>query len=109
MKTLLSSSAAGKASHDDFRPVAASPNVLDLTMVTCFNTSGSNGTTVSPAEAPFRGYTMVILAILMATLVVVVVVGNALVILAFVVDKSLRNQCNYFFLNLAISDFLVGM
>uniref|UniRef100_A0A671RJI1 Muscarinic acetylcholine receptor n=1 Tax=Sinocyclocheilus anshuiensis TaxID=1608454 RepID=A0A671RJI1_9TELE len=53
-------------------------------------------------------YTMVILAILMITLVVVVVVGNALVILAFVVDKSLRNQCNYFFLNLAISDFLVG-
>uniref|UniRef100_A0A672SPD1 Histamine H3 receptor-like n=1 Tax=Sinocyclocheilus grahami TaxID=75366 RepID=A0A672SPD1_SINGR len=58
--------------------------------------------------APFPEYTMVILAILMITLVVVVVVGNALVILAFVVDKSLRNQCNYFFLNLAISDFLVG-
>ncbi|KAL6469447.1 hypothetical protein MHYP_G00229710 [Metynnis hypsauchen] len=44
----------------------------------------------------------------MVTLVVVVVAGNALVILAFVVDKSLRNQSNYFFLNLAISDFLVG-
>ncbi|XP_039540317.1 histamine H3 receptor isoform X2 [Pimephales promelas] len=51
---------------------------------------------------------MVILAILMTILVVVVVGGNALVILAFIVDKSLRNQCNYFFLNLAISDFLVG-
>uniref|UniRef100_A0A8C8HI55 Histamine H3 receptor n=1 Tax=Oncorhynchus tshawytscha TaxID=74940 RepID=A0A8C8HI55_ONCTS len=38
----------------------------------------------------------------------VVVAGNALVILAFIVDKSLRNQSNYFFLNLAISDFLVG-
>uniref|UniRef100_A0A673FUG4 G-protein coupled receptors family 1 profile domain-containing protein n=1 Tax=Sinocyclocheilus rhinocerous TaxID=307959 RepID=A0A673FUG4_9TELE len=68
----------------------------------------SNSTTVSSDGAPFPGYTMVILAILMITLVVVVVVGNALVILAFVVDKSLRNQCNYFFLNLAISDFLVG-
>uniref|UniRef100_A0A671MWB9 Histamine H3 receptor-like n=1 Tax=Sinocyclocheilus anshuiensis TaxID=1608454 RepID=A0A671MWB9_9TELE len=68
----------------------------------------SNSTTVSSYGAPFPGYTMVILAILMITLVVVVVVGNALVILAFVVDKSLRNQCNYFFLNLAISDFLVG-
>uniref|UniRef100_A0A3Q3AP85 Histamine H3 receptor-like n=1 Tax=Kryptolebias marmoratus TaxID=37003 RepID=A0A3Q3AP85_KRYMA len=33
--------------------------------------------------------------------------GNALVILAFKVDKSLRRQCNYYFLNLAISDFLV--
>uniref|UniRef100_A0A672LV65 Histamine H3 receptor-like n=1 Tax=Sinocyclocheilus grahami TaxID=75366 RepID=A0A672LV65_SINGR len=77
-------------------------------MVNCFNSSSSNSTTVSSDGAPFPGYTMVILAILMITLVVVVVVGNALVILAFVVDKSLRNQCNYFFLNLAISDFLVG-
>uniref|UniRef100_A0A673CRY3 Histamine H3 receptor-like n=1 Tax=Sphaeramia orbicularis TaxID=375764 RepID=A0A673CRY3_9TELE len=36
------------------------------------------------------------------------ILGNALVILAFKVDKSLRRQCNYYFLNLAISDFLVG-
>ncbi|KAM9848346.1 histamine H3 receptor isoform 2-T2 [Aulostomus maculatus] len=28
--------------------------------------------------------------------------------MAFIVDKTLRNQSNYFFLNLAISDFLVG-
>ncbi|KAF7668465.1 hypothetical protein LDENG_00007980 [Lucifuga dentata] len=44
----------------------------------------------------------------MVTMVVVIVLGNALVILAFKVDKSLRRQCNYYFLNLAISDFLVG-
>lgn len=103
MKTHSSS-----GSHDVFRPVAGSPDALDLTMVTCFNSSGSNST-VSSDVAPFPGITMVILAILMTILVVVVVGGNALVILAFIVDKSLRNQCNYFFLNLAISDFLVGM
>lgn len=49
-----------------------------------------------------------ILMVMMVTLVVVIVLGNALVILAFKVDKSLRKQCNYYFLNLAISDFLVG-
>ncbi|XP_077082000.1 histamine H3 receptor [Siphateles boraxobius] len=76
-------------------------------MVSCFNSSSSNSTESSDV-APFPGITMVVLAILMTVLVVVVVVGNALVILAFIVDKSLRNQCNYFFLNLAISDFLVG-
>ncbi|XP_072527492.1 histamine H3 receptor, partial [Salminus brasiliensis] len=32
----------------------------------------------------------------------------SLVILAFVVEKSLRTQGNFFFLNLAIADFLVG-
>ncbi|XP_061094907.1 histamine H3 receptor [Conger conger] len=63
---------------------------------------------ISGTGAAFPGFVMVILAVLMVTLVVVVVVGNALVILAFIVDKSLRNQSNYFFLNLAISDFLVG-
>uniref|UniRef100_A0A8C8S3I2 Histamine H3 receptor n=1 Tax=Pelusios castaneus TaxID=367368 RepID=A0A8C8S3I2_9SAUR len=34
--------------------------------------------------------------------------GNGLVILAFLVNKNLRHRSNYFFLNLAISDFLVG-
>uniref|UniRef100_A0A674I5E8 Histamine H3 receptor n=1 Tax=Terrapene triunguis TaxID=2587831 RepID=A0A674I5E8_9SAUR len=48
------------------------------------------------------------LAVLMAVLIVATVVGNALVLLAFVVDSSLRTQNNYFLLNLAISDFLVG-
>ncbi|XP_034979118.1 histamine H3 receptor [Zootoca vivipara] len=50
----------------------------------------------------------VVLAVLMALLIVATVVGNALVMLAFVVDSSLRTQNNYFLLNLAISDFLVG-
>uniref|UniRef100_A0A3Q3VZ25 Histamine H3 receptor n=1 Tax=Mola mola TaxID=94237 RepID=A0A3Q3VZ25_MOLML len=54
------------------------------------------------------GHLVLLLSVLMVTLVVVVVAGNALVIMAFVVDKTLRNQSNYFFLNLAISDFLVG-
>uniref|UniRef100_A0AAX7SJ75 G-protein coupled receptors family 1 profile domain-containing protein n=1 Tax=Astatotilapia calliptera TaxID=8154 RepID=A0AAX7SJ75_ASTCA len=56
----------------------------------------------------FSGPMIVILMVMMVTLVVVIVLGNALVILAFKVDKSLRRQCNYYFLNLAISDFLVG-
>ncbi|CAL8306870.1 unnamed protein product [Lota lota] len=54
------------------------------------------------------GYLVVILSVLMVTLVIVIVAGNALVIMAFIVDKTLRTQSNYFFLNLAISDFLVG-
>ncbi|KAM6920825.1 histamine H3 receptor-like [Lycodopsis pacificus] len=54
------------------------------------------------------GPVFAILMVMMVTLVVVIVLGNALVILAFKVDKSLRTQCNYYFLNLAISDFLVG-
>ncbi|XP_031229649.1 histamine H3 receptor isoform X3 [Mastomys coucha] len=49
-----------------------------------------------------------VLAALMALLIVATVLGNALVMLAFVADSSLRTQNNFFLLNLAISDFLVG-
>uniref|UniRef100_A0A8C5R5Q4 Histamine H3 receptor n=1 Tax=Leptobrachium leishanense TaxID=445787 RepID=A0A8C5R5Q4_9ANUR len=50
----------------------------------------------------------VLLAVLMGVLIVTTVLGNALVMLAFLVDSSLRTQNNFFLLNLAISDFLVG-
>uniref|UniRef100_A0A665VI60 G-protein coupled receptors family 1 profile domain-containing protein n=1 Tax=Echeneis naucrates TaxID=173247 RepID=A0A665VI60_ECHNA len=73
-----------------------------------FNSSGNLTPAVSEAGTVLPGYLLVILSVLMVTLVVVVVAGNALVIMAFIVDKTLRNQNNFFFLNLAISDFLVG-
>ncbi|KAJ8271403.1 hypothetical protein COCON_G00102620, partial [Conger conger] len=62
----------------------------------------------APQNKPFSSSTSVILAMLMTLLVFATVLGNALVILAFVVEKSLRTQGNFFFLNLAIADFLVG-
>uniref|UniRef100_H3AYA6 Histamine receptor H4 n=1 Tax=Latimeria chalumnae TaxID=7897 RepID=H3AYA6_LATCH len=53
-------------------------------------------------------HTHAVLSFLMILLTIITIVGNGLVILAFVVDKNLRNQSNYFFLNLAVSDFFVG-
>ncbi|TKS79789.1 Histamine H3 receptor [Collichthys lucidus] len=67
-----------------------------------------NASTRIQSSFVFSGPIFVIVMVMMVTLVVVIVLGNALVILAFKVDKSLRRQCNYYFLNLAISDFLVG-
>jgi len=73
-------------------------------------TPGGGGTAAGQEDRVdvLTGYWLVILSVLMATLVILIVAGNALVIVAFIVDKTLRTQSNYFFLNLAMSDFLVG-
>ncbi|XP_004635829.1 histamine H4 receptor [Octodon degus] len=52
--------------------------------------------------------TKITLTFLMSLLAIAIMLGNAVVILAFVVDRNLRHRSNYFFLNLAIADFLVG-
>uniref|UniRef100_A0A8C8ZEF6 Histamine receptor H4 n=1 Tax=Prolemur simus TaxID=1328070 RepID=A0A8C8ZEF6_PROSS len=57
----------------------------------------------------FLPSTHIALAFFMYLLAFATVLGNAVVILAFVVDKNLRHRSNYFFLNLAISDFFVGV
>ncbi|KAM4602969.1 histamine H3 receptor [Polymixia lowei] len=56
----------------------------------------------------FSPSTTVVLSVFMTLLVVATVVGNAFVILAFLVEKNLRTRGNFFFLNLAIADLLVG-
>uniref|UniRef100_A0A7M4F8C2 G-protein coupled receptors family 1 profile domain-containing protein n=1 Tax=Crocodylus porosus TaxID=8502 RepID=A0A7M4F8C2_CROPO len=60
------------------------------------------------SEPTFSVGTLALLGILMVIVILITALGNALVILAFVVDKNLRHRSNYFFLNLAISDFIVG-
>ncbi|NXX41156.1 HRH3 protein, partial [Tricholaema leucomelas] len=67
-----------------------------------------NGSAAASTTGSFAAGGTVALAALMALLIAVTVAGNALVMLAFVADSSLRTQNNFFLLNLAISDFLVG-
>ncbi|XP_053323595.1 histamine H3 receptor-like [Spea bombifrons] len=51
---------------------------------------------------------MILLIVLISFFILVTVLGNTLVILAFIEDKRLRNQSNFFLLNLAICDFFIG-
>ncbi|XP_036753152.2 histamine H4 receptor [Manis pentadactyla] len=64
--------------------------------------SATNSTVISALS------TRITLAFFMSLLAFAIMLGNAMVILAFLVDKNLRRRSNYFFLNLAISDFFVG-
>lgn len=51
---------------------------------------------------------IIFLYIFIPLITLVTVLGNIIVILAFIVDKRLRNQSNFFLLNLAICDFFIG-
>ncbi|XP_043921749.1 histamine H3 receptor-like [Protopterus annectens] len=57
----------------------------------------------------FTGVTLVVLAVMMATAAALIIFGNALVFLAFVVDARLRTQTNLYLLSLALCDFSVGV
>ncbi|OPJ86463.1 hypothetical protein AV530_016348 [Patagioenas fasciata monilis] len=70
--------------------------------------AGGDGCAAGGLRGPFPAGPAALLAALMALLGLVTVLGNALVILAFAVERSLRTQGNFFFLNLAIADLLVG-
>uniref|UniRef100_A0A6I8Q7Z0 G-protein coupled receptors family 1 profile domain-containing protein n=1 Tax=Xenopus tropicalis TaxID=8364 RepID=A0A6I8Q7Z0_XENTR len=50
----------------------------------------------------------ILLTVLLSLMVVLIVLGNSVVILAFIVDRRLRTRSNFFLLNLSICDFLVG-
>ena len=50
----------------------------------------------------------VVLSALMGLVCVITITGNTLVVVAFTVDRKLRSFGNYFILNLALSDLVVG-
>ncbi|XP_030044314.1 histamine H4 receptor [Microcaecilia unicolor] len=63
----------------------------------------------SDPEDQFSGGVQILLMALMSLLIVITFLGNAFVFLAFIVDRRLRTQSNFFLLNLAICDFFVGI
>ncbi|XP_037943459.1 alpha-2 adrenergic receptor-like, partial [Teleopsis dalmanni] len=58
------------------------------------------------------GYTLthiVIASIIVTFLMIIIVVGNMLVIIAIVTEKSLKNIQNWFIASLAVADFFLGL
>ncbi|XP_075444624.1 histamine H3 receptor-like [Ascaphus truei] len=59
-------------------------------------------------EIQFSEGVKVVITVQISLLILLTVLGNILVILAFIVDKRLRTQSNFFLLNLSICDFFIG-
>ncbi len=69
-------------------------------------------TSPNPALATDRYYSfwiLVLIAIFGGITSVLTVLGNILVILAFFLDRQIRQPTNYFILSLSLSDFLIGL
>uniref|UniRef100_A0A8C8R5I8 Histamine H3 receptor n=1 Tax=Pelusios castaneus TaxID=367368 RepID=A0A8C8R5I8_9SAUR len=69
---------------------------------------GAFGAAAGGHHGQFSAGLAVLLAALMGLLALATVLGNALVVLAFAVDRNLHTQGNLFFLSLALADLLVG-
>jgi hypothetical protein len=52
---------------------------------------------------------LILIAIFGSVTSVLTVLGNILVILAFFLDRQIRQPTNYFILSLSVSDFLIGL
>ena len=51
----------------------------------------------------------IIISIVASCMSATTILGNILVITAFIIDKNLRKYSNYFILNLSIADLLIGL
>ena len=88
------------------------PPTFYLTSPLFTSTILSIPTTTIAAEHEDRYYPfwiLVIIAIFGCVTSVLTVLGNILVILAFFLDRQIRQPTNYFILSLSVSDFLIGL
>jgi hypothetical protein len=69
----------------------------------------STTTIVTPEDKYYPFWLLVVVAVFGSVTSVLTVLGNILVMLAFFLDRQIRQPTNYFILSLSVSDFLIGL
>ena len=97
-------------------------NMLSLNHLQLHDNSSSTNTSLSVLIRPTAShssssyqeylfasvYTTLAVALIAGLMSLCTIVGNVLVITAFIIDKNLRKYSNYFILNLSLADLLIG-
>lgn len=94
---------------DDLERLAAFVNGTNTNSTSIYSTDANDIEGPALVLPPFELWQTIAIAVCLAICIILTVGGNILVLLAFIVDRNIRQPSNYFIASLAATDMLIGM